>query len=177
MYVYILITHEEGESIVKKFIVCFLCIAFIMPAFTQSAATVTEILDKPTANYRDFSYLIVAEAGMESSPDEAYSRCEQFDTFPSSDTPDSPITAKTVSYFLMKNYKVPGGLMWTAVQSPRYAWKEMKASGFWLRGFDPDRELSGREVVQAVSKFFEENPKAVLRKMPAAPADSAKETE
>ena len=154
----------------RKCIAFLLCIVFVIPVFGQSASTITEILEKETASYLDFSYLIVAEAGMDSTPFEAFTWCERFGTFPLGDMPDSPITAKTVSYFLMKNYELGGGLMWSATQSPRYAWKELKAAGFWRKSFDPDRRLSGREAVQAVSKFFEENPGVVLREPPAAAA-------
>lgn len=154
----------------RKCIACLLCLFFVVPVFSQTASTISEILEKDAASYLDFSYLIVAEAGMDSTPFEAYTWCERFGTFPLSDTPDSPITAKTVSHFLMKNYELGGGLMWSATQSPRYAWKEMKANGFWRKSFDPDRQLSGRETVQAVSKFFDENPDVVLREPPAAAA-------
>ena len=44
-----------------------LCLFFVVPVFSQTASTISEILEKDAASYLDFSYLIVAEAGMDST--------------------------------------------------------------------------------------------------------------
>lgn len=154
----------------KKFLSVLICILLVVPVFSQSATAISEILLKERASYMDMSYLVTAELGMNSTPFEAYTWCERFGSFPVNVTPDSPITVKMLSFFLMENYEINGGLMWSITHSPRYAWKELKSTGFWRIGFDPDRELSGRELVNAVSRFFESNPDAKLREPPAAEA-------
>jgi hypothetical protein len=60
--------------------------------------------------------------------------------------------------------------MWSASHSPRYAWKDLKANGFWKKNLDPDTVLSGRDLVVAVSKFFTQYPDAKLRNPPSIEA-------
>ncbi len=147
----------------KKIAACFACMLFLFPVFSQSAAVMSDILEKEQASYGDFSYLVAAEAGREATLPEAFDWCTQFESFPGSSTLDSAITAKTVSFFLMSNYDLPGGLMWSAMRNARYAWKELKANGFWKQGMDPDHILSGRELIQALNRFADMFPEARLR--------------
>ncbi len=157
----------------KKLCIATLFLIFLVPAFSQSAAAISDILGKETASYMDFSYMIASQLGLECTPFEAYAWCERFGTFPLEDKANSPITVKNASHFFMVNYGLSGGLMWSATHSPRYAWKELKYRKFWPSGTDPDNELSGAEMIQAVSRFFENYPNAALSVPPAVEADHA----
>ena len=137
----------------------------------QTAESISEILAKESATYLDFSYLIASELGMEATPFEAYTWCERFGTYPAAHRPNTPIPVKSVSHFFMANYGLKGGLMWSATNSPRYAWKELKSEGFWPQGTDPDQEMSGKELLRAVSSFFNTWPDAKLREPDTAAAD------
>ena len=155
----------------KKLCILVLLAIILAPSYSQSAEVISEVLEKETASYMDFSYLIASQLGLECTPFEAYAWCERFGTFPVADKANSPITVKSASQFFMVNYGLPGGLMWSATHSPRYAWRELKHRKFWASGTDPDNELSGEEVVQAVSRFFETYPDAALNVPPEAEAD------
>lgn len=147
----------------KRYALIILCMLFLFPVFSQSAEVVSDILNKEQASYGDFSYLVAAEAGMEKDSSEAFVWCRQFESFSESTLQEDPVTIKTVSFFLMNNYELPGGLMWSATRSPRYAWKELKANGFWKPGTDPDHILNGRELVEALNRFSEMFPEARIR--------------
>jgi len=154
----------------KKLLLCGLLALLIAPAFAQDAAVVTEILAKPTANCMDFSYLIASELGMEVSPFEAFSYCDRFGNFSFTEGPNAPVTVKDVSFFLMSNFGLKGGMMWSTFKNSRYAWKEFKTTGFWTSGTDPDTKLSGRDLVRAISKFVLLYPEATLKNPPAKEA-------
>jgi hypothetical protein len=149
--------------------VIWICIIslLLLPAFSQDASILTHILGKKTSNYVDFSYLIASELGMEVSPFEAYTYCDRFGSYAYKDNADKAITVKTVSYFLVRNYGLKGGIMWSAFRNPRYAFKELKSSGFWPSGTDPDNKLSGRDLVLAISRFYSTYPEAKLENPPA----------
>ena len=114
----------------------------------------------------DFSYLIASELGMEVTPFEAWVYCDRFEAFPFTAKPNDPIPVKTISYFLMKNYSLSGGIMWSLTKSPRYAWKELRKNSFWNANIDQSTILSGRNMIQAVSKFFNLWPTVNLRDPP-----------
>jgi hypothetical protein len=154
----------------KKVFLGFALALLLVPVFAQDAGTLTDILGKKTATLMDFSYLVVSELGMSCSPFEAYTYCDRFGTFPITALAKEPVTMKDISFFLMSNYDQKGGVMWKAARSPRYAWKEMKASGFWKKGSDPDSTLSGRDLVRYVSKFFSTRPDAKLANPPTGEA-------
>lgn len=154
----------------KKVLALALMSLAILAASAQSAQTVSDILAKDAATYQDFSYLLASELGTENTPFEAFSWCERFGTFPADARPNTPITVKNASHFFMSNYGLPGGFMWKATKSPRYAWRELKHEGFWPVGTDPDDVLSGQELVQAISRFFDTWPEARLREPGVAEA-------
>jgi len=71
----------------------------------------------------------------------------------------------------MANYELKGGIMWTMTQNARYAFKELKYTGFWKQGTDPDTALSGRDLVRAVREFYSLHPDAVIRTPPTPDPD------
>ena len=154
----------------KKLLLCGILALLLIPAFAQDAAVITDILAKPTASCMDFSYLVASELGMECSPFEAYSYCDRFGNFSFTGGPNAPVTVKDISYFLMSNFGLKGGMMWSTIHTSRYAWKELKATGFWKSGTDPDTKLSGRDLVRAISKFVLIYPDATLKNPPAKEA-------
>lgn len=143
----------------KKGLYLIFLMAFF-PLFSQDAKIITEILEKKEATYMDFSYLIASEMELGISPFEAYTWCDRSEVFGFTKKPSEPLTAKTFSYFVMKNYGLKGGIMWTIFKTPRYAWKELKNNGFWKPGVASSKILSGRDLVVYTSKFFTEYPEA-----------------
>lgn len=150
----------------KKFLLCCLTALLLAPVFCQDADLISGMLKTEKATYMDFAYLVATEIGMECTPFEAYAYCDRFGSFRFDADASTPITVETASHFLMNNYGIKGGLMWAALHSPRYAWKELKATGFWKTGIDPDSVLSGRDLIRAFSKFFLTYPDAQLRNPP-----------
>jgi hypothetical protein len=140
----------------------------LLPVAAQSASELSVILGKKESNTVDFSYLIASSSGLECTPFEAYAWCDRFNTFPLTDTMNTPATPKRISYFLMTNYQLKGGIMWSLTGNARYAYKELKNRGFWNQGTDPDSVLSGRDLVRAVRQFFTDYPDALPRR-PDAP--------
>lgn len=154
----------------KRALLGGLLLALAIPFFSQEAAQITRILAKDTADYMDFSYLISSQLGMECSPFEAYVWCDRFGTFAFNRNAGTPLTAKVLSHFLMNNYGLKGGIMWSLSRSRHYAFRELKARGLWTAGVDPDSIISGRDLIRAVNHFFTLNPDAQLREPPAGEA-------
>lgn len=150
----------------KKLLAILLLTSIAFSAIAQDAEQISKILEKDHVNYMDFSYLIATELGMNVSPFEAWAYCDRFESFPFTAKPTDQIPAKMVSFFLMKNYSLPGGIMWSLTQSPRYAWKELRNNSFWSVSVDPSSTISGRNMIQAISKFFLLWPTATLMDPP-----------
>ncbi len=136
----------------------------ILPVAAQSASEISLILEKKATNTLDFSYLVASSAGFQGNPFQAYAWCDRFNTFPLDGTMNDPATPKAISHFLMANYQLQGGIMWTLTGSPRYAYKELKSRGFWPRGTDPDTALSGRDLIKTVRQFLSDYPDALPRR-------------
>jgi hypothetical protein len=152
----------------KRLLLALLGALMLLPVAAQSASELSAILGKKEANEVDFSYLIASSSGLECTPFEAYAWCDRFNTFPLTDTMNTPATPKRISHFLMANYQLKGGIMWSLTGDARYAYKELKYRGFWKQGTDPDTALSGRDLVRAVRQFFTDYPD-VLPRRPDAP--------
>jgi hypothetical protein len=147
----------------KKLILLLLCAFCMFPIFSQQAELISDILAREKATYMDFAYLIASEMGMECTPFEAYTWCDRYGVFGFDDSPLTPIKVSTFSHFMMVSYNLKGGIMWTVFRNPRYAWKELKSSGFWKTGADPAQKMSGRDLVRAIGRFFSMYPEARLK--------------
>ncbi len=153
----------------------FLLFLFFLSGFTvfsQDAAAITELLQKPVADLKDFSYMVASSAGRSGTPFEAYTFCDRYNVFPMTAAADTPITVKMISQFYMKAYQLNGGILWSIFKSPRYAFRELKHKGLWSGYLDPDTRLSGRELLRIAGKFANLFPEAVLSD-PLSPKESA----
>lgn len=156
----------------KKTALCLILALLTTPFWSQQASDISRILAKESTDYMDFSYLVASELGMECTPFEAYTYCDRFGSFGLEETANTPLTVRTMSHFFMNNYGLRGGIMWSIFHNSRYAWKELRATGFWKAGIDPDSQVSGRDLVRAMNKFFSLYPEARLREPPAPEADA-----
>lgn len=147
----------------KKNILAVLGFCLVLPVFSQQADVITDILEREHATYIDFAYLIASEMGMECTPFEAYTWCDRYEVFGFRESPLTPITVSTFSKFMMVSYNLKGGIMWSVFRNSRYAWKELKNSGFWKTGADPSQKMSGRDLVRAIGRFFTMYPDARLK--------------
>lgn len=146
----------------KKIVIILLITYLALPVIAQDAEQISKILEKNHVSYIDFSYLIASELGMDVTPFEAWTYCDRFECFPFTAKPNDEIPVKIISYFLMKNYSLSGGIMWSLTKSPRYAWNELRKNSFWSVNIDPSSVLSGRDIIQALSKFYILWPTATL---------------
>lgn len=158
----------------KKIIVGIVILFATTFIFSQDAAIFDTILNKNKADYMDFAYFVASEAGIEGSIFELYVWCDQFQVFPFNKSPDSLITPKQFSYFMMDLYSVNGGVMWTIFRNQRYAWKELKANNFWDKKTNPDKPMSGRELTQAISKFYARHTDITVKQSPTPNMDAYK---
>jgi len=158
----------------KKMILACLTAFLLVPAFSQDAEQLSRILGKKSATYIDFAYLAASQTGMECTPFEAWTYCDRFGTFDFDSPANLPATPKGISHFLMLNYGLEGGILWSTFRNARYAWKELKTSGFWETGTDPDAHLSGRDLVRAMNRFFSLHPDAMLRNPPTDEAEAGR---
>lgn len=157
----------------KKLIIFCIVLFLFFPVFSQDAAMISLILSKEKTSYMDFSYMIASQMGLQMTAFEAYTYCDRYGNFRFTETTDKPILVKTVSHFLVSNYNLKGGIMWSAFKNPRYAFKELKSTGFWPPGTDPDNTLTGRELIRQMSKFFTVYPDAQLQSPPNLKATEA----
>jgi len=146
----------------KLALICAVLAIATLPLAAQDAEILSGILEKQTASVTDFAYLVASQLGMECTPFEAYTYCDRFGTFPFKADAEQPVTVLLVSHFLMANYGLKGGIMWGATGSARYAWKELKAQGFWKAGIDPSMVLTGRDLLRAMNRFVSKWPDAAL---------------
>lgn len=158
----------------KKILVSMIALCAITIAYAQDASILDTILNKDKADYMDFAFFVASEAGIEGTMFELYVWCDQFQAFPFKKSPDSFITPKQFSYFMMKLYSLPGGVMWSTLKNQRYAWKELKATNFWDKKTNPNKSMSGRELTRAISKFYTQYDDIVIKQKSAPNTDTQK---
>lgn len=151
-----------------------LCTALVLLgasiAFSQSSEVMSEIIDSEKATCAQIAYLPALYANkiteddsskslgvMPTSKDSSSQTKAAFDAlkseafFTEGDEADSVATVAKISFVYMKALGIKGGLFYTLLPSPRYAFKELKAQGILPSETDPAMTISGREALDLFS--------------------------
>lgn len=120
-------------------------------AAAQSNEVIDALLGRDVADFGSSLQLILS-AGHR--VDENASVADAYATFQSlgwrlqSKGIDDSLTAKELSYLIMRSLGLTGGIMYTILPSPRYAFRELVYVGIISRQVPPGRIVSGQQVVR-----------------------------
>lgn len=133
----------------------FFMLFFTISLYSQSADSVTNILESQQVNYAQVSYFVAVH--LELLPDGANEQqaMNVLTLANISDIPENPykpLTYKKFSQMCMNAWIKKGGLMYSITKSPRYAFREMQSLGLISLQKYPNQYLSGKEALNIMSK-------------------------
>ena len=165
-----------------------LCTALVLLgasiAFSQSSEVMSEIIDSEKATCAQIAYLPALYANkiteddssnslgvMPASKDSSSQTKAAFDAlkseafFAEGDEADSVATVSKISFVYMKALGIKGGLFYTLLPSPRYAFKQFQSDGILSSKLEPSDFVSGAKALSiytsCVKKYSDFNMKAV----------------
>lgn len=147
----------------KKLLWCSLSLllATSVPLSAQTAEIMDRIIATPAISVSQAAYLVFVASGKlaeDSSPDQAFTLFEEMNWVDSHGNPDRPLLAAEYAYLLTKSYGLRGGLLYTLLPSPRYAFRDLVYRGIFGSRGDPDETVTGVEAVRLLGKVMDSLP-------------------
>ena len=143
----------------KIIIVCFLvAISSIVPVFCQSNLLIDVMLREKQATFGKAVYLILTSGAIisEKTPIVGALKALEEKRWGFSGKKDSDsLTIGELSLLLMKSFDLPGGIMYSLLGGPRYAYREMKYLDLIKDTKGAGGFVSGMTVVQTIGKVIE----------------------
>ncbi|MFO8065429.1 MAG: hypothetical protein R6V29_12465 [Spirochaetia bacterium] len=127
-------------------------------AVAQSNEVVDEILASDSVTFGQAAYMVFLaadEAPDDASVEEVYRDIEWSQWNLKEKSMDDPVRLGEVSYLLMENLGIRGGLMYRMIPGPRYAARELDYLEFLLGNDSPYRSVSGRELLHVIGQALE----------------------
>ena len=140
----------------RKLLTTFLFLAFLLPAFSQNAAEIENILDTKEITFEQAVYFTLA-AALDIPRNQAFAHAVQNGWLPKAARSTNPITLSSLSLLVMKAFDIKGGMMYRITGSRRYAFREMKYRDFITGRVYPNQKVSGEQFLQILSTAIMEN--------------------
>lgn len=139
---------------VKKFLVWALFVGTGIGLLSaQSNERIDDLLAQAPAHLDSAAYLALTSAaliGEDADLATAYQAASDAGVLAPGAVADQPLTVEALAYLLMKTQKVPGGLEWMVLPSPRAAYRELSFRGVVNTSGGPFRLVSGDEVIRTL---------------------------
>lgn len=145
---------KKNKLILFGFIMAYLPVFL----FSQSNTVIDEMLDKEKAGFGRTSYMVFTAAGLlgdNATLEESLKYLDKLKWNMKNKESGEYITLGEYSYMLMKSFNLSGGIMYQIFPGPRYASRELFYLKFIDENRDPNRYVSGEEVIRILGRLLE----------------------
>ena len=130
-----------------KRLLCFLaiCCALALPAFAQTASEVDVLLSLHAVTYEEAAWFVLrlAETPGLSGPAQAFAFATERNWLPANVEPGARARLDGVSLLIMQSFDFPGGILYSWMKNPHYAYRELVHKGVIQGRSAPDMNVSG----------------------------------
>jgi hypothetical protein len=133
------------------FATLFFLLSLCVGCFAQSNERIDELLGQEQAEFGHSLYVLLSAGGFiedHSSVAAAHSRYAELGWLLSNKPVDAPLSVRELSYVIMKSLGLRGGIMYTILPSPRYAYRELVYKRIISGQTAAERKVSGDEVLR-----------------------------
>jgi len=139
----------------KFFCICaFLATAVFLPA--QTAIEIEELLENEALNYERIVSFVLEAADFNgfSGPEEAFRFAGDKKWLPRNASPGGEATLEGVSLLIMQSFNIRGGIFYSLLNTPRYAYRELIYQDIIQGRADPEMKVSGDLLLFLVNRVL-----------------------
>jgi hypothetical protein len=138
------------------FVICFLLAA---PVFAQTAAEIEKLLETEAVSYEQAVWLVLGAADLPGSfertaPEGAFKFAAQQGWLPKKAAPQDKASLEGVSLLVMRSFGIKGGLFYSLMKNPHYAYREMVYQDIIQGRSDPQMTVSGQMILFIVNRLL-----------------------
>ncbi len=130
--------------------------SWVLPA--QSAALMDGILESSAVTAGQVAYLVLVGSGQlaeKSTPEQSFELLRDLAWAPWLRNPEKPVTEADYAWILSRAWRVKGGLLYTLVPGPRYAFREFQFQGWISSSDDPGAVMAGNQALRILGKVMD----------------------
>jgi len=132
---------------------------FIMPVLVcaQTAEELETVLGTDNVTCAQAAGFVVAaanDAAVQNTSETAFEEALAKGWLPPKTKPEDYITLGRLSLLLMKAFNIPGGVMYTLIPGPRYAFRAMVSRSYIQGAADPAMKVSGERFLHILGKVL-----------------------
>jgi hypothetical protein len=136
----------------KHFLMCVLGFCGFALLRAQTAAEIEALLEVPAVSYAQVARIALkaadaAQAAAVSSLEEAFAFAAERNWLPKNASPDSEARLDGVSLIFMRVFDIKGGLFYSLIKSPHYAYRELERRNAFKGRSDPHSLVSGDQLL------------------------------
>lgn len=143
----------------KRIPILFSLVVFTaVGAFSQTSEFVDELLADERTTYGQVSYLVLVASENLSEDSDVARAFEQLDALgwaPSGASAEKEVTLAAYASILMKAFGLKGGIMYSFLPGPRYAYREMVTRQVIQGRSDPFMSVSGSSAIRMLGRVFD----------------------
>jgi len=132
------------------------CWLAVLPA--QMAAEMETLLETQAVSYAQAARFVLeaAEAATIADPAEAVRFAQENSWLPNDIDPETPARLDVLSLLFMQSFNLKGGIIYSFVKSPHYAYRELVYRQAIQGRADPEMTVSGHQLIFITNKLMEE---------------------
>ncbi len=142
----------------KVFISLLILLIASAPIASQAPERMDELLEQDALDRGQAAYIAAASAGVvdpDASDETALEALVELGfSSERAEEPQAQVRLDEFSYMSMLAHDISGGLMYTILPGPRYAYRELRHEGVFSRGGDPATEVSGEYALRTVGRVL-----------------------
>jgi len=127
---------------------------FAPRAFAQTAAEIETLLSTSALNYEQAASFVLRAADISVSGS-AFNYAAEQNWLSGKAAPNGLIALNEVSLLIMGAFGIKGGIMYSAVKSPHYAYRELEHQGIIQGRVDPGLAVSGGLLLFMIGKVLD----------------------
>jgi hypothetical protein len=115
----------------------------------QTAAEIEALLETPAVSYAQAARIAVkaADVAAVSSLEEAFAFAVERNWLPKNASPDTEARLDGVSLLFMRAFDIKGGLFYSLIKNPHYAYRELERRNAFKGRSDPHNAVSGDQLL------------------------------
>jgi len=143
----------------KCFLLSILALGALAASPAQTAAEMETLLNTHAVTYAQAARFVLQAAGAAAiaNPAAAFRFAQEKDWLPKGVSPETPARLDGVSLLFMNAFGLKGGLLYSLVKNPHYAYREMVYRSAIQGRADPHMAVSGYQLIFITNRILESN--------------------
>jgi outer membrane protein OmpA-like peptidoglycan-associated protein len=155
--------YSHNKKIFVILLWAFAALPMFLPAQTSTAWEIENLLTTPAVSYGQAARIILeaSDSAVIAGQEEAFKYALSRKWLPKSASAPAPARLDDISLLLMNSFNMSGGILYSIIKNPHYAYRELIYKNIIQGRTDPDMKVPGDDLLFYLGKMmdFEQNKK------------------